>query len=205
MFAKVQSSLRNMVLPRRDSGNSAYSDRPLNRISTTAFVEKPKSILRKSTLGSESTHSSKKQLSFASISIREYPVLIGDNPSVSEGVPLTIGWEHETETDYGLDDYESEHRAEPKPLSDMKFSPEERTEIAKNLGYSETKIEKIAHQVKYSTLTRKKKMVKTLHLRGLRKSVNRAITRISDATMKMRGIEEQEDDESSDDRDEMAY
>jgi transposase-like protein len=122
---------------------------------------------------------------------------------VGKGVPLTIGWNHEKELAYGLEDYENDHRSKPKPLADMKFSQEERAEIAKNLGYSESKIERIARKVKSSTLTRKKKVVKALHLVAIKDNVNKGVTKISEVTKRLRGVEEEEEEE--DDRDEMAF
>lgn len=198
---KIPRSLRNLVYGGGSApggcDSSIDSEPTIQPISTTN-IEKPKSILRKKRPGSSDK---KKELAFSSIAIREYPVLIGDNPSVGEGVPLTIGWNHEKELAYGLEDYENDHRSKPKSLVDMKFSEEERAEIAKNLGYSESKIERIARRVKSSTLTRKKKVVKALHLDAIKENVNKRVTKISDATKRLRGVEEEEED----DRDEMAF
>lgn len=46
-----------------------------------------------STLGSEDDDSS--FVSFDRLEIRKYPIEVGDNPAVSCGVPLTIGWDHD--------------------------------------------------------------------------------------------------------------
>jgi hypothetical protein len=194
---KVHESLRHLITG-GGSDHSVDSEPWVKPIPTRTNIEKPKSILRKTSTGSSDK---KKELSFSSIAIREYPVLIGDNPSVGGGVPLTIGWNHEKELAYGLEDYENDHRSEPKSMADMKFSQEERAEIAKNLGYSESKIERIARKVKFSTLTRKKKVVKALHLDAIKENVNKGVTKLSDATKRLRGIEEEDED----DRDELAY
>lgn len=150
------------------------------------------------------------RLSFSSIRVREYPVLIGDNPSVGQGVPLTIGWEAEKEETYPLEDFESKHKAEPvSTLKEMKFTPEERAQIAKNLGYSDHKINKIAHQVKFSTLTTKKKIIRTLHLDTMKTSFRKGMSVVSDSSRKkIIGKKPQDDDdeeeEDDDDRD-MAF
>mmetsp|Transcript_21458 Transcript_21458/g.52862 ORF Transcript_21458/g.52862 Transcript_21458/m.52862 type:complete len:272 (+) Transcript_21458:105-920(+) len=195
---------------------TATSDKQLSRIisSSSPQQKRPKKSILKSTssistksgneyfTASSSSISRDPKLSFTSISVREYPVLIGDNPSVTQGVPLTIGWEPQgDEAVYKIEDFESQHRAEPvSSLQEMKFTEEERAQIAKNLGYSESKINKIAHQVKFSTLTRKKKIIRTLHLDTMKTSFRRGLTTVSDSSRNIFGAK-QDDDDSDDDSD----
>lgn len=143
------------------------------------------------------------RLSFSAIRVREYPVLIGDNPSVGQGVPLTIGWEAEREESYPLEDFESKHKAEPvSTLQEMKFTPDQRAQIAKNLGYSDHKINKIAHQVKFSTLTTRKKIIRTLHLDTMKTSFRKGMSIVSDSSRKIIiGKKQQGDDGAADDYD----
>ncbi len=48
------------------------------------------------------------RVSFAHVNIREYERVLGDNPSVTSGPPLSIGWRHSpTLLTVSLDDYES--------------------------------------------------------------------------------------------------
>lgn len=195
------------------------SSRNLQRISSSRASGKPKkSILKSVSSISESSHgagsyftasnhSKESKLSFSSISVRVYPVLIGDNPSVTEGVPLTIGWEPSAEESFAVEEYESSHKAEPvSSLQEMKFTEQQRAQIAKNLGYSDNKISKIAHQVKFSTLTRKKKIIRTLHLDKMKASYKRGLTKASDSTRKIFGTnnQDEEEEDSGDDRD-MAF
>ncbi|EJK71449.1 hypothetical protein THAOC_07109, partial [Thalassiosira oceanica] len=48
-----------------------------------------------------------KSVRFDKLSIREYPIVIGDSPSTSRGVPLSIGWEYEPESTVDVDTYET--------------------------------------------------------------------------------------------------
>ena len=48
-----------------------------------------------------------KSVRFDNLFIREYPVVIGDSPSTSRGVPLSIGWKYEPERAVNVDAYES--------------------------------------------------------------------------------------------------
>ena len=49
----------------------------------------------------------KRGVSFSSIDIREHERIAGDNPCVSSGVPLSIGWGHFQHEPISLDDYEA--------------------------------------------------------------------------------------------------
>lgn len=44
-----------------------------------------------------------KRVEFAFLEVREYPVVLGDNPSVLEGPPITIDWAHDPSTEFVLD------------------------------------------------------------------------------------------------------
>lgn len=60
------------------------------------------------------------KVSFDSIQIREYPIIMGANPAVSQGPPLTIDWEHQDEENWDVDEYE-------------KTRPERRTYVQMNV------------------------------------------------------------------------
>lgn len=49
---------------------------------------------------------SKRQVVFGDISIRRYDVTLGDNPSVTKGVPLSLDWTFVQQPTIALDDYE---------------------------------------------------------------------------------------------------
>jgi hypothetical protein len=46
-------------------------------------------------------------VSFSTVEIREYPIILGENPSVPKGPPLTIDWQHFDEDSFELEEYES--------------------------------------------------------------------------------------------------
>lgn len=54
----------------------------------------------------------KSNVSFSTIEIRHYTMIVGDNPGDlhSTGVPLSIGWDYTYHTTWNMDDYEQHRR-----------------------------------------------------------------------------------------------
>ncbi len=48
-----------------------------------------------------------KEVCFASVQVREYPMILGDNPSCTSGPPLTLDWDHNAELSCTIDEWES--------------------------------------------------------------------------------------------------
>lgn len=48
----------------------------------------------------------KKGVCFGDLVIYEFPNILGDNPAVSDGAPLTIGWKHDSKNIVAVDYYE---------------------------------------------------------------------------------------------------
>ena len=62
--------------------------------------------------------SSKKAVSFGLIQVREYNRVVGDNPTVRAGPPMSIGWEFVQKQDVPVDDYE---KLKPPRTSDFRM------------------------------------------------------------------------------------
>mmetsp|Transcript_23012 Transcript_23012/g.53382 ORF Transcript_23012/g.53382 Transcript_23012/m.53382 type:complete len:113 (+) Transcript_23012:128-466(+) len=45
----------------------------------------------------------KKEVNFASLEVREFPLILGDNPGAREGPPITIDWSFDPNTQLHLD------------------------------------------------------------------------------------------------------
>jgi hypothetical protein len=55
-----------------------------------------------------------RSVNFSTIEVRSYPIILGENPSVSSGPPVTIDWEHQDVEEYTISDYE---KAKPQKRS----------------------------------------------------------------------------------------
>ena len=106
----------------------------------------PRGVMRVRTLdeslnGSQSTtlsaskRSTKSNISFDKVFFREFPMVLGDNPSVSEGPPVSIGWDIQAEYDYDFHEYE-EQRGERRQTFQMVIPRKGREVLLKAAGHS---------------------------------------------------------------------
>lgn len=90
---------------------------------------------RHSRFSTSSRKSVLSNVSFNNVQIREYPVTIGDNPSVSAGPPLSIGWEAQDEYHHDLEEYE-EGRGPRRETFQMIVPRKTREDMLKQAGHS---------------------------------------------------------------------
>mmetsp|Transcript_10065 Transcript_10065/g.12708 ORF Transcript_10065/g.12708 Transcript_10065/m.12708 type:complete len:203 (+) Transcript_10065:45-653(+) len=65
--------------------------------------------------------SSSRSVSFDQVEIREYSITIGDNPSCSNGPPLSLGWTYSNDENHlPLDQYEQYRDGHRRPMHQMK-------------------------------------------------------------------------------------
>jgi len=80
----------------KDLSRSDSAIKTLRRSSTTASLSDDDSH----------NYSTEKQVFFYEVSIREYPRILGDNPAVTEGVPLALDWDHQNQYKVNVEMYE---------------------------------------------------------------------------------------------------
>jgi hypothetical protein len=73
---------------------------------------------------------SKKAVSFGLIQVREYNRVVGDNPTVLVGPPLSLGWEFVQKRAVPVDDYEKRKR--PRTTSDLRMASFTRNSILRH-------------------------------------------------------------------------
>ena len=69
-----------------------------------------------------------RRVSFASLEIREYPVVPGDHPLCSSGCPIELGWDYARSSEHSLDHYESV-RIPRRHRDQLRLSMEERESL----------------------------------------------------------------------------
>ena len=81
--------------------------------------------------------SKQRSVSFGNIQVLEFPMELGDNPAVTRGCPLTIGWEMLQRTSYDVESYEqlrSTHRR--RSSNELRIPTEKRTQILLDQGHT---------------------------------------------------------------------
>mmetsp|Transcript_28063 Transcript_28063/g.39444 ORF Transcript_28063/g.39444 Transcript_28063/m.39444 type:complete len:211 (+) Transcript_28063:88-720(+) len=78
------------------------------------------------------------QIRFSDVEIREYSIILGDNPSVSCGAPITISWDHDRETRVviDVDEFETERAKSRKNREDLRIESRTREFWLRNAGFS---------------------------------------------------------------------
>ena len=106
---------RRLSLKRRQSapaGDMIPMIRSVLRVTTQFNSLKTKGIVQDLT--------QHKRVEFTFLEVREYPVVLGDNPSVTEGPPITIDWGHDPSTKFVLDVNSFERmRGNRRPACDL--------------------------------------------------------------------------------------
>lgn len=73
------------------------------------------------------------EASFSTVTVREYPMTLGDNPCVHIGPPVSIGWEYLEFQPTAMNDYESD-RPQVRNGKDMYLQSEDRIRILMAVG-----------------------------------------------------------------------
>lgn len=96
----------------------------------------------------------KKSVGFRNIEVREYGIDIGDNPCVSDGPPLSLGWKYEKEKIIDLNEFET-LKGPPRPRHEMRVPRNQREWLIRASGVTNEEIEKSIRDV---NITRKGRM-----------------------------------------------
>lgn len=94
-------------------------------------------------------------VTFKEITIRDYPMIVGDNPSVSSGPPLALDWEFFNETTLSVDVYE-ESKPVPRNGREMIVPRVRREQIFRDAGYTYNQLIKLTKPVNIARLQRRK-------------------------------------------------
>jgi len=144
---------------------------------------------------SSSIKSNKKRVHFGNLHVREYPIIVGDNPAVTLGVPMAIAWEHDGEVVCSVEEYE-EMRPTPRSMIELKMPNSCRTEKLRNVGFSRKDImegTRLANIVR----NRRKRTNETIKLSGAHELLERAVRATMNATVRRSNKQKERDMMSS--------
>merc|ERR1712165_10913 len=59
----------------------------------------------------------KRSIKFDKVTVREYELTTGDNPSCSSGVPISLSWKYNpVHEEFAIDEYEKNHASRGNPI-----------------------------------------------------------------------------------------
>eukprot|EP00531_Pseudo-nitzschia_arenysensis_P008083 CAMPEP_0116127258 /NCGR_PEP_ID=MMETSP0329-20121206/6750_1 /TAXON_ID=697910 /ORGANISM="Pseudo-nitzschia arenysensis, Strain B593" /LENGTH=235 /DNA_ID=CAMNT_0003621357 /DNA_START=112 /DNA_END=819 /DNA_ORIENTATION=+ len=101
------------------------------------FFQKKSSL---KSLDGSSRRSLNSSVRFSSVAVRGYSLCIGDNPSVSRGIPISLDWEYDEENSYDINKYEDGRCEQRRDSEELKLPSLQRVQILKQMGYSRGEI-----------------------------------------------------------------
>lgn len=93
---------------------------------------------------------------FSKVSIREYEIVPGCNPSVSEGCPISLGWRHAEEKNLMFHAFENKRESRRRRQNQMRMPKSYREDILIDFGYTKKEIKKAdkdAHKIRTKRLS----------------------------------------------------
>jgi len=118
---------------------------------------------------------------FSSVDIRDYSICLGDNPSVSRGVPISLDWEYEPEHSHEINSYEHDRLDDRKDPDDLKLPSLQRVQLLKNLGYSRGEIKEQTTEiimVKQKRLSTRRRIERKERIKDLARAIVKAFENI---------------------------
>jgi hypothetical protein len=95
----------------------------------------------------------RKSVGFRNIEIREYEIDIGDNPSVGDGPPLSLGWKYEKEKIIDLVEFET-LKGPSRPRNEMRVPRNQREWLIRASGVTDEEIENSIRDVNITKKSR---------------------------------------------------
>lgn len=159
--------------------------KPMKQIPRRSIMKKNLSVPELSQLSQDNGISNinkpmRRNVSFTSLSVREYAVTLGDNPSCSRGPPVSLGWDHHAELDFDVDRFEADR--EPRRTREQMIM---NYRIRKNIlmfgaGHTRSELNEAVKEVNL-TQQRRRKTIRNLRTSKLEEAMESAVRKIKRA------------------------
>lgn len=124
-----------------------FQDHPLsdNGCLEHAFIDEPVVV-------ADAFH---RGVSFDKVQVRLYPMILGDNPAVQIGTPVTLDWDYDELPEMTVEDFESEREPQRRvKLTHFILNYFQRRQILSDGGYSQAEIDQGERQTHRDQLRR---------------------------------------------------
>jgi hypothetical protein len=160
-----------------DAFEEAGPVQPLKQIKQSAAFQAPEESAFRS--GRTKREPGERAVTFHVVSCRNYERIIDDNPSVTAGAGIGIGWRFNEGECVDVDDWEGE-RGERRRGTDLVLNREEREELLLELGYSEKDVATVVRRI-VKAKNQRKQTVNNLGAQSVEET-------LESATKKVRGF-----------------
>ena len=119
---------------------------------------------------------SNKSVRFSSVDVRDYALCLGDNPSVSRGAPISLGWDYDQEHSYEINTYEHDRFGDRRDSVSLKLPSLQRIQLLKTIGYSRGEINeqvKEVNRVKHKRFETRRKVEREDNLKAFRNLIRK--------------------------------
>jgi hypothetical protein len=123
-----------------------------------------------------SKESENKKVHFSTIDLHVHRLVLGDNPSISSGPPLTIGWRSEFSTQLSVDEYE-QHHPDRRGKYALQVPRSLREDWLKDEGYSRSEMKEAETSALVVKAHRTKAANQGVFLRAMAKSTESFLRR----------------------------
>jgi hypothetical protein len=115
------------------------------------------------------------KIQFSTVEVRQYERVLGDNPGVSSGPPVSIGWKHFEDRTVVLpiDEYEYYHGACTEDQCEMILTRFERETMPLELGYTEKELVQSIRE-NYKVKNKRRQTVNNIPLMEIEESLEKA-------------------------------
>ena len=103
------------------------------------------------TLSASSVFSNASSVSFGTVSIHSHQVILGDNPSVRSGPPLTLDWKPFDTKTVDLDSYERyfEEEGRRRTYAELRIPQGQREQLLKELDYNKRMLRQVLREIDF--------------------------------------------------------
>jgi hypothetical protein len=88
----------------------------------------------------------RRSVNFSTIEVRSHPMIMGDNPSVSSGPPVTIDWEHQDVELFDVSAYE-ESKPKKRTKQEILIPAHLRESSLRDQGYARCEIAQVGKEI----------------------------------------------------------
>lgn len=148
---------KNRSKGKQSPGDPSHETKPFQKGELTGEYDYDISTYSTQSMSASSLSSrpAASRIRFSTVEVREHPVTLGDNPAVTEGLPLTLEWEASNSQSFSIDQYEeslarSHERFEGPP----KIPMEVRQRLLLQQGYSPDYLAMVEDEVRAIQLSR---------------------------------------------------